>query len=120
MPPSPTTVAKTEQRPARRPRRPSLIAVGGASAAAFAIVLALLIVQMRLGRDPLMGARSIAQAAPRRVLVRRVIVRRVVVEVIGGGRSSSPTSTGVVESSGAVSSVAPVAPAPAPPVTRTS
>src|SRR5436190_402684 len=113
----------TNQRPARRPRRPSLLAVAGGSAAAFAIVLALLVAQMRLGRDPMMGARAVAQAtSPQRVLLRRVIVKRIVVQLVDSGDAGSGRAarTVVVVPSAALPSATPVAPAPAPPVTRTS
>ena len=74
----------TEPRAPRRPRRPGLLAVGAWSLAAFVVVLALLVVQMRVGRDPALGARPAAALAPapRRVLVRRVIVKRVVVDEV--------------------------------------
>ena len=44
-------------------RRPGLLAVGGWSLAAFVVVLALLVGQMRVGRDPALGARHAAVAA---------------------------------------------------------
>ena len=74
----------TDPRAPRRPRRPGLLAVGAWSLAAFVVVLALLVVQMRVGRDPALGARPAAALAPapRRVLVRRVIVKRVVVDEV--------------------------------------
>ena len=91
----------TEPRAPRRPRRPGLLAVGAWSLAAFVVVLALLVVQMRVGRDPALGARPAAALAPapRRVLVRRVIVKRVVVDEVHDAEdagASAPQRTVVV------------------------
>jgi hypothetical protein len=99
----------------RAVRRPGLRAVGAASGLAFVLVLALLVAQMRLGRDPVLGARGVAAtaAAPRKVLVRRVVVKRVVVDEIedvdDGGATAAPASA-----PGAGASAAPT-PGPAPP-----
>lgn len=122
-------------RPARRPRRPGLGAVAQASLAAFAIVLALLVLQLRAGRDPALGpgrraAAAAVAAAPRRVLVRRVVVTRVVVRQVedpgedGGG--GQPVTRTVLVPQVTTSAPAPApaaaapAPAPAPLVTKTS
>jgi hypothetical protein len=122
----------TEPRPARRPRRPGLLAVGGWSLAAFAVVLALIVVQMRVGRDPALGSRPVAAVAPapRRVLVRRVIVKRVVVDEVqdaaeeAGARPAVvviPQGTAPASAAAAAPVPAPApAPAPAPLVTKTS
>ena len=120
----------TERQAPRRPRRPGLLAVGGWSLAAFAVVLALLVVQMRVGRDPVLGARRAAEvaAAPRRVLVRRVIVKRVVVDEVRDaedGGASGPRRTVVVVPRPSAPAAAPApapapAPATAPLVTKTS
>ncbi|MGZ8632929.1 MAG: hypothetical protein ACXWZZ_03615, partial [Solirubrobacteraceae bacterium] len=75
----------TEPRTPRPRRGPGLAAVGGWSLVAFVVVLTLLVVQMRVGRDPALGAArraAVAAPAPRRVLVRRVIVKRVVVDEV--------------------------------------
>ena len=58
----------TEQRATRRRKRPGLLTVAAASAAAFALVLALLVAQMRLGRDPALGAWAVAPARSQPVL----------------------------------------------------
>ena len=122
----------TEPRAPRRPRRPGLLAVGGWSLAAFLVVLTLLVVQMRVGRDPALGARSAAAVAPapRRVLLRRVIVERVVIDVVhdaeDGGAGASGRTVAVVPPGPApapapAAAAAPApAPAPAPLVTKTS
>jgi hypothetical protein len=120
----------TEPRAPRRPRRPGLLAVGGWSLAAFVVVLALLVVQMRVGRDPALGARPAAAVAPapRRVLVRRVIVKRVVIDEIrdakdGGARAARRTVVVVPQGSAPAAAPAPApapAAAPAPLVTKTS
>ena len=120
----------TDARPARRP---SLRAVAIASLLAFAIVLGLLVTQMRLGRDPVLGARRAAASvapATRHVLVRRVVVKRIVVDEIhdtdDGGATITPARSAVVapSRSGAPAPApapAPVpAPAPAPLVTKSS
>ena len=100
----------TEPRAPRRPRRPGLLAVGGWSLAAFLVVLTLLVVQMRVGRDPALGARSVAAVAPapRRVLLRRVIVERVVIDVVHDAED------GGAGASGRTVAVVPRGPAPAP------
>jgi hypothetical protein len=117
----------------RRARRPSLRAVGAASLLVFAVVLALLVAQMRLGRDPVLGARRAAAVAPatRQVLVRRVIVRRIVVDEIHdadvGGATVSARAVVVAPSGPVAAAPAPApaptpapAPAPAPLVTKSS
>jgi hypothetical protein len=117
-------------------RRPSLRAVGAASLAAFVVVLALLVAQMRLGRDPVLGAgRAAAPIAPasRRVLVRRVIVKRIVVREIDDAGDSgatapvrvavAPTRTAAPAPPTSTPAPAPAptpAPAPAPLVTKSS
>jgi hypothetical protein len=120
----------TERRRPRPPRRPSLRAVGLASLLAFAIVLALLVAQMRLGRDPVLGAHRASASVtqpPRRVLVRRVIVKRIVVHEVrdaddGGGTEATGTVV-VTPTQTAAPAPAPSpapAPAPAPLVTKSS
>jgi hypothetical protein len=115
---------------ARRVRRPSLWAVGAASALAFVVVLALLAAQMRVGRDPVLAARRLTAAiapAPGEVLVRRVIVKRIVVDEIHDGvDGGAPAPARAVvtpapsaAAAPAVSAPAP-APAPAPLVTKSS
>lgn len=132
------------------PRRPSsgpnVRVVAWVSACAFLAVLALLALQMRRGRDPMLGAAAGAKRqAPRRVLVRKIVQRTVVVHLVpapdpvaaggdavaasGGGSYSAPVaasgggSAPAVSSSAAAPAAAPT-PAPAPaapaPVTRTS
>lgn len=122
----------TERRSPRRPRRPGLLAVGGWSLAAFVVVLALLVAQMRVGRDPALGARPAAVAAPaapaaRRVLVRRVIVKRIVIDEVRDAEDAGatvPARTVVLvpqRTAAPAPAPAPVpAPAPAPLVTKTS
>lgn len=97
--------------------------VGFASLAAFLVVLALLAIQLRAGRDPALGDKG-AKPAARRVLVRRIVRRVVVIHVIPpSSQAAAATPSG---SGPAVPSSAPVvsAPAPAPlppaPVTRSS
>jgi hypothetical protein len=114
---------------ARRVRRPSLWAVGAASALAFAVVLALLAAQMRLGRDPVLAARRPTAAiapAPRKVLVRRVIVKRIVVDEIhdgvdgGAPAPARPVAVTPAPSAAPAPAVSAPAPAPAPLVTKSS
>ena len=71
----------TDPRAPRRPRGPGLLAVGVWSLAAFVVILVLLVVQMRVGRDPALGARPAAAvaAAPRRGRGPRGRVKRGVV-----------------------------------------
>jgi hypothetical protein len=120
----------TESRPSRPPRRPSLRAVGLASLLVFAIVLALLVTQMRLGRDPVLGARRAAAPiaqAQRRILVRRVIVKRIVVHEVhdadDGGATEATRAVVVQPTQTAAPAPAPApapTPAPAPLVTKSS
>jgi hypothetical protein len=118
----------TDPQAPRRPRRPGLLAVGVWSLAAFVVVLVLLVVQMRVGREPALGARPAAAVAPapRRVLVRRVIVKRVVVDEVhdaedGGAGVTRRTVVVVPRPSTPAATPAPApAPAPAPLVTKTS
>jgi hypothetical protein len=118
----------TEPRAPRPRRGPGLAAVGGWSLAAFAVVLTLLVVQMRVARDPALGARPAAAVAPapRGVLVRRVIVKRVVVDEVRDA-GAAPSRSVVVTPGQAAPAPAPApaaapapAPAPAPLVTKTS
>jgi hypothetical protein len=116
----------------RAPRRPSLRAVALASALAFVVVLALLVAQMRLGRDPVLGARATAAATPtpRRVVVRRVIVKRIVVDEIHDVDDGGATGTQVAAAAQPAPAASPPAasapaapapaPAPAPLVTKSS
>jgi hypothetical protein len=110
---------------APRPRRgPGLAAVGGWSLAAFVVVLTVLVVQMRIGRDPALGARTAAAVppAPRHVLVRRVIVERVVVDEVrdaeAAGAPAPPRATAdaprPAAPAPAVTAARAQAPAPAP------
>ncbi|MGZ6705894.1 MAG: hypothetical protein ACXVFN_02965 [Solirubrobacteraceae bacterium] len=116
----------TERRPTRPRRRPSLGSVLQMSATAFALVLALLVLQLRTGRDPVLGGRAAAPAAaPRRVLVRRVVVTRVLVrQYDDAGEGGAPVTRTVVVPQGTTSAPAVAAPAPAPApaplVTKTS
>ncbi len=124
-----TRASAAERRPGRPPRRPTLRAVAVASGLAFVIVLALLAAQMRLGRDPVLGARrAVAEAAPapRRALVRHVIVKRIVVHEVedaDDGGATPRVQAAVVATRRAVTPAAPAArtapartaaPAPAP------
>jgi len=88
----------------KRARRPSPRATVLASLAAFAVILAVLVAQLRAGRDPGLLAQRPVAAVPRPVvIVRRVIVRRIVTD------AAPPTATS------RLAPLPPVAPAPAPP-----
>jgi hypothetical protein len=112
----------TEHQAPRRPRRPGVLAVGGWSLAAFAVVLALLVAQMRVGRDPALGARpaAVAAAAPRRVIVKRIVVDEVRDAEDGGATAPARTVVLVPQRTAAPVPVPVPAPAPAPLVTKTS
>jgi hypothetical protein len=120
----------TDRQSPQRRRRAGLLAVGVWSLAAFVVVLVLLVAQMRVGRDPALGARPAAAVAPapRRVLVRRVIVKRVVVDEVHDAEDGGPSParrTLVVVPRPSAPAAAPTpapapAPAPAPLVTKTS
>ena len=91
--------------------------VGAASLAAFLVVLALLAIQLRAGRDPALGEKG-AKPAPRRVLVRRIVRRVVVIHVIApAGAQSGPSTAPAISAPAPAPVPVPVAPAP---VTRSS
>lgn len=104
----------TDARP-RRPRRPSGLPVHLLALGLFLAVLALLALQMRAGRDPLVTA---AEPEPRQVVVRRV-ERRVIITVERAARApgaSAPAAyvPGEPASTPSVSAPPAAAPAPAP------
>lgn len=111
----------TDQRVPRRPaRRPSLGSVATLAMATFVVVLALLAVQLRLGRDPALGRPTPAAAPARRILERRIIDRRVI-HVLPAGTQTRARPSSPVTVPPTVPPAAPApAPAPAPLVTRTS
>jgi hypothetical protein len=86
--------------------------VAAATLTLFFTVAALLVVQLRTGRDPALGqefAQAPASVAPKRVLIRKVIVTRVVHDA---PRASAPAPT--QQTSTTPAAPAPAAPAPAP------
>jgi hypothetical protein len=114
-------------RPVRPPRAAWTLA-GGLTV--FLVVLTLLFWQVRIGRDPALGAAGrpdqvVTVPPARRVLVRR-IVRRVIVERViisdDGAVTRRPAVVSVVSSPSvpAPAAVPAPTPAPAPLVTRTS
>jgi hypothetical protein len=107
----------------RAPRRPSPAWVFGAALGAFALVLALLAVQVRAGRDSALGPGTpVATPAerPRRILVRRIVQTTVVTHVAAADpvpaapAVPAPASSGPAAPAPAAAAPAPVAPAPAP------
>lgn len=95
-----------------RRRRPGAGPVVVGALALFLAVFTLLVVQMRLGSDPALGAGTTTAATrPRHVLVHRVVRRVVIVRI--------PSASAPAASASATSAPAP-APAPAPVVTRAS
>jgi len=100
----------------RRPAPPVRL-VAGASLALFLLVFALLVFQLRSGRDPALGGAVAAVQAtpppPKRVLVRKLIITRVIVHLPAEDEARPATG---------VSAPAPAAPAPvshsAPAVTQ--
>jgi hypothetical protein len=110
----------------RRPQRPSPGWVFGGAFGVFALVLALLAVQVRAGRDSALGAGTPVVAAapaepPRRIVIRR-IVRTTVITHAGAGDRTPSTAAQPAPTSPAPAAPAPVAPAaaPAPVTTRAS
>jgi hypothetical protein len=110
--------------------RRGLLSVALGAFAAFELIALLLVVQMRLGRDPALGAARAAAPPPRHVLVRRVVQRRVIVRLLPARDDSRPGRGGqavvitrpapapAAGSSAARVTQAPTpAPAPAPPLT---
>jgi hypothetical protein len=111
----------TERRAPRR--RPSPAWAFGAAFGAFALVLALLAVQVRAGRDSALGPGTpVATPAerPRRIVVRRIVRTTVVTHVAAADpvRTApavpAPASSGPAAPAPAAPAPAPAAPAPAP------
>ena len=133
-PSTPTPAGGARRRPAARPRAWGVMA---ATLGLFLAVFALLVFQLRNGRDPALGRGALVASAPtpvvqppRRVLLRKVIITRVVVHLPGddGGTRVVPVrlpANSVVPVAPAPSApaapvqAAPVAPAPAPPPVTT-
>jgi len=107
----------------RRPAPPARV-VAGASLALFLLVFALLVFQLRSGRDPALGGAVAAVQAtpppPKRVLVRKLIITKVVVHLPREHAArpatvvSAPVVAAPVRSAPAVARVPAPAPAPAP------
>jgi hypothetical protein len=98
-----------------------------ATLALFLTVFALLVFQLRSGRDPALGAGPVARAASppaKRVLVRKLIITRVVVHLPADDAPASASRTVTVPVTPAAAPApvpAPVpAPAPAPLTTHSS
>jgi hypothetical protein len=124
--------------PSRPRKRPGPLPVAAATLATFLVLVTLLAMQLRSGRDPALGAgpgASAAQAAPKRVLVKRIVRRKVIVRLIpsetsGGapvaaGGAAAPATAGAgaapVTSAPAPAAAAPAAaPAPAAPAPVTA
>src|SRR4051812_4022533 len=79
-----TTAASTRARMTRR-RGPRARVVALSTLAVFLAVFALLVYQLRTGRDPAIGRGTVVARAPvpppKRILVRKTIVKRVVVHL---------------------------------------
>jgi hypothetical protein len=93
-----------------------------AALAGFVVVLAILSLQMSVGRDP--AVKSAAAPAPRRILERRVVVRRVVITDAPASPRAPARASAPAQASPSTPPPAPVqvvqAPPPPAPVTRTS
>jgi hypothetical protein len=121
------------ERPTRPARagRPGWTAAISGTLALFAVLVLLLGVQMRAGRDPVLGAAApagsgAATTARPAVVVRRIITRRVI-RVVQGDTAATPapvrTDAPVVTRSATPAPTPPApapAPAPAPLTTRSS
>ena len=120
----------------RMTRRVAAVPVAWVAGVAFLALFAALALQLRHGRDPVLGAELAAPVAvaPRRVLLRRLVVRRVIVRVIPAASAPAPSApvtagapptavTPATTSAPVVTSSPAPAPAPAPaapPTTRCS
>jgi hypothetical protein len=97
-------------------RRP-LGTVAAATLALFFTLCALLVFQLRSGRDPALGRATPAAATtgpkPKRVLIRKVIVTRVV-------HDAAPAAPAPVERTSSAPAAPAPAPAPAPLTTQSS
>ena len=113
-------------------RSPAAAIVIAGSLALFLVVFALLVFQLRAGRDPALGAAA-AQPAPvpaKRILLRKVVITKRIVTVKHDDDDSpaatAPAPQQLVQSAPAAAAApapaapAPAAPAPAPLVTRSS
>ncbi len=108
-------------RPARKRRRPSPVAVFATSAVLFLSALGFLSFQLAQGNDPSLGAGPLTAGTARQpdVIVRRIIKRHVVTTVVpaeaGGTVSPADSSTGSTPPAVAPDLTPAPAPAPAPP-----
>lgn len=113
-----TTEAATP--PSRPRRRPGPLPVAAATLATFLVIVTLLAMQLRNGRDPALGAgpggSNASQAAPKRVLVKRIVKRKVIVRLIPGETSGGAqlAAGGAAAPAPAGAGAAPVTSAPAP------
>ena len=100
----------------RRSPAPAIVAAG--SLALFLVVFALLVFQLRAGRDP---ALSTAAAQPAAVPAKRILLRKVVITRGSSSstretpRAAAPALQPVVQSAPAAAAPAAAAPAPAAP-----
>lgn len=113
------------ERPARKRRKPSPVAVFVTSATLFLAALGFLAFQLAQGRDPSLGAGALTADKPQRpvVTVRRIIKRHVITTVVPaetGSTLASAGSTSTAPAPAPVTSAPAPAPAPAPVVTASS
>jgi hypothetical protein len=111
----------------RRPRSASAAIVVAGSLALFLVVFALLVFQLRAGRDPALRAVTAQVPAPpaKRILERRIVIRKVIVHVRPRADDEEAAPAVVLAAPATVTAAPPAAapapaPAPAPLVTRTS
>lgn len=102
-------------------RGPRIHVVALATLALFLTVLALLVFQLRTGRDPALGATVAPTSAPapkkKRILIRKVIITRRVVHLPAETSAPAPATRVSAPASAPAASApapAPAAPAPAP------
>ena len=98
---------------------PRARAVAAATVAVFLAVFALLVFQLRSGRDPALGqGTTLAKAPvppPKRILVRKTIVTRVIVHLPAEEEDDAPVAVrGAAAPAVTYSAPAAAAPAPAP------
>src|SRR4051794_5393951 len=113
---------------------PRARAVAAATIAVFLAIFALLVFQLRSGRDPALGQGTTLATAPvpppKRILVRKTILTRVIVHLPAQEEDGAPVAAAPARAAPVVSYSAPApsvpapapaaAPAPAPLTTRSS
>lgn len=101
-------------------RSPAAAIVTAGSLALFLVVFALLVFQLRAGRDPALGAAAAQPAAvpAKRILLRKVVITKRIVTVKRDDDEPAPAAPAQQPVVASAPAPAPAAPAPAAPAPR--